>query len=253
MTDRERDAVVAALPSELELGPPEGDIHRLAIEAAKDPLAGHFERLKRNIYISSDLAVYYPGERIFAPDLIAVLDVDPHPREKWIVDQEKRGLDFVLEVHVGGDRTKDFRQNVERFARLGIKEYFVFDPVRLLVRSYALSEEGRTYEPVLGQHGRFPSRVLGLELGLEDGKLRLLYNGARVPETRDLLGRAEKLLSDVMTRHEDAVRRAEDVEATLVAERAEREAERAEREAERAARDATEAELRAEIERLKRR
>lgn len=238
MSDAERATVVAALPSDPptnELEPPEGDTHRLTIEQTKDPLEGFFERLKRNVYISSNLAVYYPDERFFAPDLFAVLDVDPRPREKWVVADEKRGLDFVLEVNVGGDRNKDFRFNVERYARLGIAEYFIFDPPRLIVRSYALAPGSKTYEPVLGQNGRFPSKVLGLDLGIQDDKLRFFYNGALVPATRDLLGNAEKLLSNVMARYDDAIRRFEE---------------------ERMAREQTEARLAealAEIERLKKR
>jgi Uma2 family endonuclease len=215
LSAEERDQIVATLPSEIDLGPPEGDTHRLAIERAKDPLQGFFERIGRRVYISSNLAVYYPGERVFAPDLIAVLDVDPRPREKWIVDVEKRGLDFALEVNVGGDRTKDFRDNVVKYARLGITEYFVFDPLRLLLRSYALAEpEDRTYKPLLGQEGRFPSRVLGLGLGIEDGALRFYYAGAVVPETRALLDRAQRLLDDVLAKYDDAIRRAEDAERT---------------------------------------
>lgn len=209
----EREEIVAALPSEFELGPPEGDTHRLAIERAKSPLQGFFERIGRQVHISSNLAVYYPDERVFAPDLLAVLDVEPHPREKWVVDVEERGLDFVLEVNVGGDRAKDFRDNVVRYARLGIAEYFVFDPLRILLRCYALSSvEERTYKPLLGQEGRFPSRVLGLELGIEDGALRFYYGGAVVPETRALLERAQKLLDDVMLQYDDAIKRAEDAE-----------------------------------------
>lgn len=244
----EREAIVAALPSEFELGPPEGDTHRLAIEKAKDPLQGFFERIGRRVYISSNLAVYYPDERVFAPDLLAVLDVDPHPREKWIVDAEERGLDFVLEVNVGGDRTKDFRDNVVLYARLGIAEYFVFDPLRLLLRCYALpSPEERTYKALLGQEGRFPSRVLGLDLGIEDGTLRFYYGGAVVPETRALLDRAQKLLDDVMLKYDDAIKRAEEAERLREEETHKREEETRKREdAERRL-----AEALAELERLK--
>lgn len=248
LTDAERAEVVAALPSEFELGPPEGDIHRLAIEKTKDPLEGFFERTKRRVYISSNLAIYYPNERVFAPDLIAVLDVDPHPREKWVVESEKRGLDFVLEVNVGGDRKKDFTTNVERYARLGVAEYWIFDPPRLILRSYALGADSRTYEPVLGQHGRFPSRVLGLDLGIQDGVLRFFQNGAVMPETRDVLRSVERAFADVMAQHDEAIRRADE-------EAAAREAAEAGRQAAEAARDELAAKLAAalaEIERLKR-
>ena len=56
-----------------------------------------------------------------APDLLAVRDVETHPRQKWVVSHEGKGLEWVMEVHVGGDRKKDAEYNVERYARLGIQ------------------------------------------------------------------------------------------------------------------------------------
>lgn len=257
LSEDERAHVVASLPSELELEPPEGDTHRLAIEKAKDPLQGFFERIGRHVYISSNLAVYYPNERVFAPDLFAVLDVEPHPREKWVVDVEERGLDFVLEVSVGGDRAKDFRDNVVRYARLGIAEYFVFDPLRLLLRSYALaSPEDRVYKPLLGQEGRFPSRVLGLDLGIEEGTLRFYYGGAAVPETKALLVRAQKLLDDVLSKYDDALKRTEEAERKREEETRKREEETRKREEETRKREDAERRLEealAELEKLRER
>ena len=83
------------------------------------------------MYLACELPVYYPGERMFAPDVIAVMDVEPHSRMRWVVSAEGKGLDFALEVHVAGERRKDLERNVERFARLGIREYFLFDRGRL--------------------------------------------------------------------------------------------------------------------------
>ena len=62
------------------------------------------------VYLSSELAVFYPGEARVVPDVFAVLDVENHPRMKWVVDDEKKGIDFVLEVHVAGDARKDQRE-----------------------------------------------------------------------------------------------------------------------------------------------
>src|SRR5262245_36984624 len=41
----------------------------------------------------------------------------------WVVAEEGKGLDFVLEVLHKGDRNKDLVENVERYAQLGIPEY----------------------------------------------------------------------------------------------------------------------------------
>jgi hypothetical protein len=117
----ERARVVAMLPAEvpLDLLPNEGDRHRKATYGALDALDAFFRRAGRKIYRSSGIAVYYPAERRFAPDLLAVTDVEPHDRDSWVVADEGKGLDFVLEVHVAGHRRKDEKTNVERYARLG--------------------------------------------------------------------------------------------------------------------------------------
>ncbi|MEO5726647.1 MAG: Uma2 family endonuclease, partial [Byssovorax sp.] len=126
MSPEERDRVVAMLPIEvpIELQPPEGDHHRLAKTRTTDTLDAFFRRIGRKIYVSSELGVFYPDEPRFYPDVFAVLDVDPHPRTRWTVSAEGMGLDLVIEVHYGGDTVKDYELNVERYARLGIREYF---------------------------------------------------------------------------------------------------------------------------------
>jgi hypothetical protein len=128
LSERERQLVLDALPSEIVSAlPPEGDAHRKASQGPLGALDEFFKRTGRRVYLSSNLAVYYPGERMFAPDLIAVLDVEPGDRDSWVVDAEGKGLDFVLEILLRGDARKDLHKNVQRYAALGIQEYFVFD------------------------------------------------------------------------------------------------------------------------------
>ena len=71
------------------------------------PLESFFKKRGRSVFLASELAVYYPASRPIAPDLLAVLDVEPHDRTKWVVDAEGKGIDFVLEVHFGGEKKKD--------------------------------------------------------------------------------------------------------------------------------------------------
>lgn len=128
MSSEVRAAVVEQLPSEFavrESHPPEGDGHRMPKEKAMGALDAFFRRIGRRVYLSAELPVYYPGERLFGPDLLAVLDVKTAERKTWVVAQEQKGLDFVLDVTLGGDRNKDLVENVELYARLGIPEYFV--------------------------------------------------------------------------------------------------------------------------------
>ncbi|WP_437994051.1 Uma2 family endonuclease [Sorangium sp. So ce145] len=274
MTDEERARVVDMLPSEFELEPPEGDPHRVAAAQVIATLDAYFRRSGRRIYLSSNLAVFYPDEPAFAPDLLAVLDVAPGERMKWVVGAEGKGLDLVLEVAYAGNLTKDFETNVERYARLGISEYFIFDRRRLSLRAYRLppadtARRTRSYQPVMPQAGRFASQVLGLELAVEGSKLRFFSGTAKLEEADELIARLGVMLDDALARKDEAELRAVDeasraeeaeLRAEAEAKRAESEAKRAESEAKRAdaeARRASDlerqlAEALAEIERLRR-
>lgn len=180
MTPEERIRVVAELPAEVtwdEMAMPEGDLHSSAKLDAVPLLRSYFARSHRRVYIGMELPVYYPAERRFAPDMVAVLNVEPHLRSKWVVSHEGRGLDWVMEIHVGGDRKKDAEYNVSRYARLGIPEYFIFDRARVQLLGYRLPRAGaREYMPMRPRKGRYISRRLGLELGLVEGRLRF-YDG----------------------------------------------------------------------------
>jgi Uma2 family endonuclease len=193
MSEAERERVVESLPSEFpvnEAAPPEGDRHFNAKMNARRTLGRFFERMGRRIYSVCELPVYYPEESLFAPDVMAVVDVDCHERDRWVVAAERKGLDFALEVHVPGSRRKDHEHNVARFARLGITEYFLFDRGRLRLSGYRLaSPESRRYEPIVPQHGHYASSVLGLELGLEGERLRFYVGDAPVPESDELIDR----------------------------------------------------------------
>ena len=223
MTPDERARVVAMLPVEvpLELLPNEGDPHRKATRGALDALDGFFRRTGRKIYLSSGLAVFYPGERRFAPDLLAVTDVEPYERSSWVVAAEGKGLDFVLEVHVAGDRKKDEKTNVERYARLGIQEYVYFDRTRLRLACYRLpggKAPATVYERIVPQSGRFASAVLGLDLALEGSRLRFFAGNAPLEDAEEMVARLGSMLDKVIAGQEEAERLAEEFAAKLAEE-----------------------------------
>jgi Uma2 family endonuclease len=250
LTEEERVRLVEQLPAEVswELSPPEGDRHRKPKARAVEALDTFFRRMGRSVYVSSELAVYYPDEPRFAPDLLAVLDVPVHDRDKWVVSAEGKGLDFVLEVLYHGDPAKDLEENVVRYARLGIGEYFVFDRGRGRLHGFALTSDLRTYQPLVPQAGRWASKVLGLALALEVDRVRFYAGSAPIPELEEIAQRAETLLADAITRKDETERLLE--QARERAELAQQEARQAQREAEQARQEA--ADLRARLERLER-
>jgi Uma2 family endonuclease len=244
MTAAERLRVADSLPNSLteaEVSPPEGTLHFEGKIGAMDELRRFFRKTGRRAFFACELAVYYPGAPRFAPDLLGVLDVEDHHRGKWLVSAEGKGLDFVLEVHVGGDRKKDAVRNVAFYASLGIPEYFVYDRARGRLLGYRLVEGAKSYRPILPQAGHYESSVLGLELLILDGRHRFFYGEALVPDVDDRIRRLESLVS--------AIEAARDEEAEKA--RAEAEKARAEAEKSQAAEERVRA-LELELERLRR-
>ena len=249
MSPDERARVVAMLPPDMPLDmlPNEGDRHRQAKRGVLEALEGFFRLTGRRIYLSSELAVFYPRERRFAPDVLAVTDVEPHERTSWVVADEGKGLDFVLEVHVAGNRTKDEKTNVERYARLGIQEYFYFDRARVRLAGYRLAPGKAAYERLVPQSGRFASAVLGLDLALDGSRLRFFAGNAPLEDAGEIISRLGSMLDGVITTQEEAERLAEDLAGRL--EESDRLLE--EEQLRREESDRQLAEARAEIERLK--
>lgn len=216
MTPEEQRRVRAMLPAKPDvafLPPAEGDRHRKASMGALGTLDSFFRRDRRKIYISGNLAVYYPNERVFAPDVIAVLDVDPHERESWTVIDERKGIDFALEVHVAGDRGKDLKTNVERYARLGIPEYFAFDRGKMILRGYRLDPaRPGVYQPIVPQGGHYASAVLGLDLAIEGTGLRFYQTTAPLLDADERIDRLAAAFDDALRRAVDAEERVAELE-----------------------------------------
>jgi Uma2 family endonuclease len=259
MTSAERDACVAALPNEVtydEMSPPEGDHHQGAKARAVQSLRRFFRKggaRGRSVYVGSEVPVYYPESPRFAPDLFVVFDVADHPRDKYVVSAEGRGLDFALEVHYGGDRKRDTVFKVALYAKVGIPEYFVYDRARQRLSGYRLPEGGGPYRPILAQAGLYESKVLGVSLGIERENVRFYLGEAPLPDDQEHLERMEEIIRQTGERVEAEAARAEAEAARAEAEAARAEAEAARAEAEAKARAEAEEkvrELQARLDRL---
>jgi Uma2 family endonuclease len=188
----------------------EGRPHKKAKTRALDALNLHFRTMGRAVYLAEEMAVLYPGEKPFTPDLLAVLDVvepEDDQRMSWVVADEGKGLDLVIEVLHKGDRDKDLVENVERYAHLGIPEYFVYDRGRQQIHGFRLPDGGaRRYQRLVPQLGRYRSNVLGFDLAIQGDALRFLVGEAELPGSEQLIGR----LRGMMARIEDRTRQVEE-------------------------------------------
>ena len=191
----------------------ETDIHRKVIVDLIDILQYRY-RDRRDVYVSGDLLMFYePGKkrRHVAPDVFVVLGVENRERPNYLIWQEGKGPDFIIEVTSKSTRTVDQTKKHALYRDvLKVPEYFLFDPLgeylRPSLQGYRYVEN--EYVPIALEAGGLTSEVLGVRLVREGSSLRLfdLETGER------LLTSAER--------------------AELEAERAELETERADREAE---------------------
>lgn len=221
LTPAERDQFLVAALDALDAAKDpvaEGRPHKLAVGRAMDLLSLYFGTLGRAIYLAEELAVVYPEEPMFSPDILAVLDV-PQPEEDerlaWVVADEGRGPDLVLEVLHRGDRRKDLVDNVARYARLGISEYFVYDHAQQRIHAFRLAPSAARYDRILPQRGRHRSEVLGLDLTIQGGKLHVYYGSAELFGTTELVGRLEGMVQELQAKAEAAQAAADAAEAKV--------------------------------------
>jgi Uma2 family endonuclease len=225
LDERERFVIAAneALSDPLRLMV-EGRPHKRAITRVVDMLGLHFKALGRVIYVAEEMAVLYPGEEVFTPDVLAVLDVeqpDDDERMAWVGADEGRGLDLAFEVLHRGDRKKDLVDNVERYARLGIAEYFIYDWGKQQLYGYRLSSpESRRYQRIMPQGGRYHSDILGLDLVLERGSLRFYQGMAELIGSAELIDRLGAMVESLEAKAERAEAKFEQAQAAAEAERA---------------------------------
>ena len=189
-----------------------------------------YYRERTDVYVSGDLLIYYEeGNRnvSVAPDTFVVFGVEDRMRMSYKVWEEGKGPDFVLEVASPNTWREDVERKPGVYARLGVKEYFLFDP-----RSEYLTPRLQGYRLVDGAYERMSavesidrtltmrSRVLGLELRVRDDTMRF-----HDPATgEDLLSHGEEHAArleeaaahrTVSARVEAAESRAEAAEARL--------------------------------------
>jgi len=164
----------------------ETSLHFQARASASEVLRRYYNNRGKAVFIASDLYTLYPGEQAFYPDLLVVFDVDNHHRRTWNVIREGKGLDFALEILSRGTRRVDQVQKLNLFARLGIPEYFIFDPDKYALSGYTL--ENQVYHPINAKADKsIFSEILGLCLIVDNYKLRFIVDGIDIPFGDELI------------------------------------------------------------------
>ena len=180
-------------------------IHTLADWFAADP----------SVYVSGALLVYHKkgNKRArVAPDVFVVPGVGKHVRENYLLWEEGRGLDCVIELTSRRTRYRDTVWKRKLYlTKLGVQEYFLFDPEEdyLTPSLQGFRRMNDDFHPIEPVNGRLPSQVLGLHLERDGEDLRFyrLIKGQRLLtplEAAQARAEAERVRAEVERARADA-------------------------------------------------
>ena len=171
----------------------ETDLHRDLMLALIETLKWWF-RDRPKVYVSGNLLVHYEkgNRRVHvAPDVFVVPGIGNHRRENYLLWEEGRGLDCVVELTSKTTMLEDIEEKYNLYVeKLGVKEYFLFDPKQEYLKpSFQGYRRGKEkFRPIKFVDGRLPSQVLGLHLERVGDELRLWNpdTGERLPTPTEL-------------------------------------------------------------------
>lgn len=156
----------------------ETDLHRELMTALIGTLRGWFSA-DPSVYVSGNLLVCYErgNKRMHvSPDVFVVPGVGNHERENYLLWEEGRGLDVVIELTSKTTMIEDIEEKYNLYvSKLRVKEYFLFDPKQeyLTPPFQGYRRVGAGFQPIQPVAGRFPSKVLKLHLERDGTQLRL--------------------------------------------------------------------------------
>jgi Uma2 family endonuclease len=221
----------------------ETDVHRREILHTIETLERHF-RDAPDIYVSGNLMFYYEEgnpSAVVSPDVFVVKGVRKGLRRTYKLWDEGVAPCVVIEMTSRSTRLEDKGNKRALYALLGVREYFLFDPLgeylKPPLQGFTLVDGEYAALPVESDGGII-SRELGLKLYRDETVLRLfdLASGREVVRTEDLSDVLQQTLARAQQAEEQARLAAE--QARLVADQAQREADARRRAEEQAQREA---------------
>jgi Uma2 family endonuclease len=161
----------------------ESDFQREPLTYAVEALGAYFQQ-RAAVYVSGNLFIYYEEgnpEAVVAPDVFVVFGAPTHRRSSYMLWNEPKAPDFVMEITSRRTRSQDQGPKRGTYAFLGVQEYVQYDPTNDYLRPplRGLSLAGDNYElmpTTVLPDGTLTlySNVLGLELRLVHGVLRFV-------------------------------------------------------------------------------
>jgi len=157
----------------------ETDLHRRIMVDAIATLMHYFAG--QPVYVSGNLLLFYqPGDkrRHVSPDVMVVKGLEQRDRKHYLLWEEGRAPNVVIEVTSDSTREEDLKDKFAIYRDVvQVAEYFLFDPrgeyLSSTLQGYRLS--GGEYMPIEPISGRRRSVELALELEDGCGALRFFH------------------------------------------------------------------------------
>lgn len=262
MAIHEKEEHIPSAPTEASIFYPEedgepmavSDLHRLILFWTLQVIDEHFKQ-DPGVYVSGDILIYYvegDPRKSVSPDVLVAFGLGKKRRQNYLVWEESKAPDFVMEFSSKNTYRNDLGHKMELYASLGIQDYFLCDIEGLYLPTplMAFTLVDGLYVPITENvDGGLHSPALNLDFHVDDLEADLYASAldSGFPVGVAGLGIYDPVRNDwLQTAAEAATARAETAEA-----RAEEEAIARQQEAIRAeAAEAEAARLRAELERL---
>jgi Uma2 family endonuclease len=212
--------------------PMETERHALQLQLLMDPLR-LFYADRQDAYVGGNMFIYFSLEQVRhqdfrGPDFFAVLGVPKRERKSWVVWQEGKGPDVVIELLSDSTAAQDKGEKKDIYQdRLRVPEYFWFDPFSGEWAGFSLRCGG--YEALAedGQ-GRLVSRRLGLALVRWEGvyqevEARWLrwstLAGALLPTSQEVAAASQRQAAEAQQQAAEAQRQAAEAQQQAAAAR----------------------------------
>lgn len=175
----------------------ETDLHRDEIMRCIETLSAAFAD-DADVYVSGNILLYFEHgnpRRSVSPDVLVVKGVPKLPlRDTYLLWQEGRPPNLVIEVTSRSTRSEDLRRKWQVYARLGVREYFLYDPrgdyLTPALQGHRLLDGA--YVPIVSDEaGALASDELDMLIRLEQGRIHFYDRGTG----RRLLSPSEKVLA----------------------------------------------------------
>ncbi len=149
------------------------DRHRRILNCTIETLEAHYKQ-QPDVYVSGDILMYYvkgDPHQVISPDVLVSFGLEKKERLTYLVWVEGKLPDFVMEFSSKTTHDHDLGPKKDRYASLGIQDYFLYDALGLYLPTplMGFTLVDGVYVPISeDEDGGLHSDVLSLDFHVND-------------------------------------------------------------------------------------